>query len=146
MKTLIAAIALVAAAGAAPLRAQGPPPESYPPEVVLKEVLGLSDAQVAQLQGMETERAGQTQQIAGQIQEKQIALAGVLSVDSPDPAAAGALVVQIHALEKQLAAVQQAFGNAFGSMLDADQRQRLEFVRSVGRALAGVEALGRLGL
>jgi len=145
MKRLIAAIALVAA-GAAPLLAQGPPPENYPPEVVLKQVLGLSDAQVAQMQGLESTRAGQTQEIARQIEEKRNALAGVLSADSPDSAATGALVVQIHGLEKQLAAVQQSFGIAFAQMLDADQKQRLEFVRSVGRALAGVQALERLGL
>ena len=105
MKKSALVLALVLAI-AAPIAAQiPPPPGGPPPELILKEVLGLSDGQVATLRDLERARAGAAGAIQQQVETQQQALSAALSAASPDPGAVAALVISITSLQKQFGQV-----------------------------------------
>jgi len=54
---------------------------------------------------------------------------GVLLNSGADPAQVGVLVIQIHALQQQIAQAQQAFLTQFAAILDPDQQQKLHAVQ-----------------
>jgi hypothetical protein len=54
---------------------------------------------------------------------------GTLLNSGGNPAQVGITVIQIHALQQQMAQVQQGFLSHFGSILDAEQLQKLQAVQ-----------------
>ena len=109
MKKSLLILALVLAI-AAPIAAQAPPqPDGPPPELVLKNVLELSDEQVAALRDLERARSDAAGALGQRIEARQQALSAALSAASPDPGAVGALVISINSLQKQFGDIQEAF-------------------------------------
>ena len=132
---------------AAPIAAQVPPlPGGPPPELILKEVLGLSDGQVATLRDLERARSGAAGAIQQQVEAQQQALSAALSAGSPDPGAVGALVISITSLQKQFGQIQEGFRNGFVGLLSDEQRSRVGFIQGVEAALRAAGALHQLGL
>ena len=131
----------------APIRAQMPPPPGGPPpELVLKEVLGLSEGQVATLRDLERARADAAGGIQRQVEAQQQALSAALSVTPPDPGVVGALVISITSLQKQFGSVQEGFRNGFLGLLNEDQKSRVGFIQGVEGALRAAGALHQVGL
>ena len=131
----------------APVAAQMPPPPGGPPpELILKEVLGLSDGQLATLGDLERARADAAAPIQRQVEAQQQALSAALSVTPPDPGAVGALVLSLTSLQKQLGGVQESFRNGFLGLLTDEQKSRVGFIQGVGAALKAAGALHQLGL
>ena len=138
--TLILAIA-------APIAAQiGPPPGGPPPELVLKDALGLSDGQMAALLDLERARSAATGAFQQQVEAQQQALSAALSAASPDPGAVGPLVISITSLQKQFGQNQEGFRNGFLGLLTDEQKSRVGFIQGVETALRAAGALHQLGL
>jgi Spy/CpxP family protein refolding chaperone len=146
MKTSALVLALILAI-AAPVAAQMPPPAGGPPpEFVLKEVLGLSDGQLATLGALERARADAAAPIQRQVEAQQQALSAALSAPLPDPGAVGALVISVASLQKQFAQVQAGFRDGFLGLLSDEQKSRVGFIQGVEGALRAAGALHQIGL
>lgn len=87
-------------------------------------------------------RPGQVSELEQLLQARQAALAplfqtaqamtqqlGILLNTGGNPAQVGVLMIQIHALQQQMAQIQQAFLAQFVAILDTDQLQKLQAVR-----------------
>jgi Spy/CpxP family protein refolding chaperone len=132
---------------AAPIAAQIPsPPKGPPPELVLKDVLGLSDGQLAALRDFERARSDASGALQQQVEAQQQALSAALSAASPDPGAVGALVISITSLQKQFGQIQEGFRNGFLGLLSDEQKSRVGFIQGVETALRAAGALHQLGL
>ena len=146
MKRSALVLALIIAI-AAPMAAQMPsPPGGPPPELVLKEVLGLSDGQLASLRDLERARADAAGTLQRQVEAQQQALSGALSATPPDAGAVGALVISITSLQKQFGQVQDGFRTGFLALLSDEQKSRVGFIQGVETALRAAAALHQLGL
>ena len=146
MKRSALVLALILAI-AAPVAAQAPPsPGGPPPELVLKEVLGLSDGQVASLRDLARARADAAGALQRQVEAQQQALSAALSVTPPDPGAVGALVISLTSLQKQFAQVQGAFRDGFLGLLTEEQKSKVGFMQGVEGALRAAGALHQIGL
>lgn len=132
---------------AVPIAAQTPPPDGGPPpEYVLREVLGLSDQQLAAFRDLAQARASAAEALRRQIEDPQRALADALSIPSPDPATVGPLVISINSLQKQLGQIEAGFRNGLLGLLSDEQKSKLGFIQSVEAALRAAGALHQLGL
>jgi hypothetical protein len=145
MKKSALVLALVLAV-AAPIAAQMPPPGGPPPEFVLKEVLGLSEGQVAALRDLERARFEAAGALGRQVEAQQQALSAALSATPPDPGAVGALLISVTSLQKQFGQVQEGFRNGFLGLLSDEQKSRVGFIQGVETALRAAGALHQLGL
>jgi Spy/CpxP family protein refolding chaperone len=134
-------------ASAVPIAAQAPPPlGGPPPEYVLKEVLGLSDQQLASVRDLAQARASAADPLWRQLEDRQRALSDALSLPAPDPGAVGALVLSINAAQKQFGQIEAGFRNGFLGLLSDEQKSKLGFIQSVEAALRAAGALHQLGL
>ncbi len=156
--TLAAALPLAAQAG--PAGPAGPPPPSAggipggpgagpggpPPDVVLREILGLTDDQLSAVQALQETRRQTAQPLVQQMGDAQKALGDALKAASPDPAAVGSALLVVESLRKQLGAVDEAFRTGFAALLTADQKARVDSIRSVAAAVRAADALRGLGV
>ena len=146
MKKSLVILALVLAI-AAPIAAQAPPqPDGPPPELVLKNVLELSDEQIAALRDLERARSDAAGALGQRIEARQQALSAALSAASPDPGAVGALVISINSLQKQFGEIQEGFRNGFLGLLTDGQKAKVGFIQGVETALRAAGALHQIGL
>ena len=120
--------------------------DSVPPELVLKDVLQLTDAQITTLQQLEQTRQQAVDPLMRQIGISQQALQAALQASAPDAAVVGQLVVTIDALQRQIAQHQQDFGRGFLAMLTDAQRSQVQQVHGIEGALRAAAALHQLGL
>lgn len=132
---------------ATPIAAQVPPlPGGPPPELVLKDALGLSDEQVATLGDLERARSAAAGALQRQTEAQQQALSTALSAASLDPGAIGTLVISITSLQKQFGQIQEGFRNGFLGLLTDEQKSRVGFIKGVETALRAAGALHQFGL
>ncbi len=120
--------------------------DSVPPELVLKDVLQLTDAQITALQQLEQTRQQAVEPLMKQIGTSQQALQAALQAPAPDAAEVGKLVVTIDALQRQIAQHQQDFAGSFLAMLTDAQRSQVQQVRGIEYALRAAAALHQIGL
>lgn len=154
-KTLL--VLVLAAAVAGPLAAQGPPPPGGPPNAggpqagpppdrVLVDVLGFTEAQLAQFrQAAETRRTA-AEALQKQVAEAEKALGEALKAETPDAAVVGAALLKVESLRKQFAPIEEAFRTGVAGILTAEQRAKLEEIRAVATAVRAGEALRHTGL
>jgi hypothetical protein len=132
---------------AVPIAAQVPPPPGGPPpEYVLKEVLGLSDQQLASFRDLAQARASAAETLRRQLENQQRALSDALSAAAPDPGTVGALVISINSLQNQFGQIEAGFRNGFLGLLTDEQKSKLGFIQSVEAALRAAGVLHQLGL
>jgi hypothetical protein len=102
--------------------------EETSPLQVVAEFLQLQPSQVTELgqllQGRQATLVPLFQTAQALIQQL-----GTLLNSGGNPAQVGIVVIQIHALQQQMAQVQQSFLSHFVAILDADQLQRLQAVQ-----------------
>ena len=145
MKTirLAAATSLLMLLATPLARADEPPP---PPLVFVRTFLQLTDDQTAALIGMIRTRDAAMQPIAANVQASQEALGKLLDSPSADAAAAGNLLLEIHAGQKQLTAIAQSAAASFEALLSQEQRDRLQFVRQAAQVEPAIPAFKAVGL
>jgi hypothetical protein len=137
LKTLIT---LILAANALTAQEQPPAP------ALVAQFLGFSDSQTVQLlgavQGLQN-RIGPLQQQAAAAQQSLDQLA---SSDNPDPAALGARLLAVRAIQKQILAALGSYHKLFVSLLTTDQMQKVQAVAQARELLPAVSAFAQLQL
>ncbi len=111
----------------------------------VKEALGLSDAQITQLQELRKAQATALRKTHLQILEKQEALRELLDTDNPDPLKVGQLVVETRKLRKNTANSPSELRAKAQAVLSAEQKTKLQaLVKAEGMspALRQAAALG----
>lgn len=117
-----------------------------PPPAVVAAFLGFSPAQIEQFGTLLTQFQTNVHSLQEQIAPRQQQLDALLSQPSPNPAQVGVLVVQIHALQQQVAQVIQAYQIAFAGLLTPDQKQKVEQVTLASQLQPAVGAFVALYL
>ena len=139
---IIAAVTLIASAPAAVAE------EAYPqPVQVVAAVLQLSEQQVGSLIEMLRQREQAVQPLQQQLRMHQEALGKALQAAAPDPQTVGQLLIETRTIEQQIATIAAQAAGQFEQLLDEEQRDRLNQIRStvgVCRVLPAFEATGLL--
>jgi hypothetical protein len=105
-----------------------PSAQETSPLQVVAEFLQLRPGQVSELEQLLQARQAALVPLFQTAQSLIQQLANVLN-SGGNPAQVGVLVIQIHALQQQMAQAQQAFLTQFTAILDAEQSQKLQAVQ-----------------
>jgi Spy/CpxP family protein refolding chaperone len=124
----------------------GPGDPGPPPELILKEVLQLTDAQVGNIQQLAQTRQQAIEPLAKQVAATQQALYAALDAPGADAAAVGNLAIAIRDLQHQIAQHEQDYAQGFLALLTDPQRSQVQQIRGVEYALRAAAALHQLGL
>lgn len=138
--TLFAAVAMMAQPPG-----MGAGPGATPSFTEVKAALGLSDAQVTSLQGIQTAQRQAAQPIAQQMQTKQAALRAALTAGTT-AVAAGTTLLEIEALRKQLDTLETNARNQAAGVLSADQRTKLKALEDAAKLQPAIGQATSLGL
>lgn len=112
----------------------------------LKDVLGLSDAQVRQLRDLRRQQAEAARPTMEQLRANRKALAEAMQADSPDAARVGQLMVDGKKLRESARAAGDEFRAKAQALLTPEQKTKLAELQQAGRkAGAARQAMG-LGL
>lgn len=126
--------------------AQNSPDQCPPPPAVVAAFLGFSEAQTEQfgtsLNRFQTTLRALQEQIAVQQQQLNI----LLGQPQADPAAVGKLVLQIHALQQQVAQAIQNYQSLFAGLLTPEQKQKIQEVTLASQLQPAVGAFVALYL
>jgi uncharacterized membrane protein len=141
LKTLtVLVLALVLAALALTAQEQPPAP------ALVAQFLGFSDSQIPQfqklLQNLQS-NIGPLQQQAAAVRQS---LEQLANSDNPDPAAIGARVLAIRAIQKQIMAALDSYHKLFAALLNTEQMQKMQAVTQAGNLLPAVNAFAQLQL
>lgn len=117
-----------------------------PPDQILKATLDLDEQQLGELQHLMESRRIAVTDATRRMAELRGQLESALNEPDPDPGAAGALVIAIRAVERQIGQHQDNFRNAFFGILSDEQRQRVDSFKFIRAAFMGGTALDELGL
>ena len=144
MKTAFMALAIVAAPLLFGLADEAPQPPPAP--AIVAQFLGFSDAQAAQFQQLLQSLQATVGGLQQQIGPKQQTLDSLLSTAQPDPATAGKLLLEIHALQQQLGQAFQSYHESFLALLTSDQMQKTQAVVQAAQLLPAVRAFAEVRL
>jgi Spy/CpxP family protein refolding chaperone len=113
---------------------------------VIKEFLGLSDAQVQQLHTLADARNQAAQQLQQNAADAQKALGTALGAATPDPSAVGSALLALNAIHKQLGDIQKSFQTGFDGLLTPDQKTKFRGLSALETSLQAIGAAHGLGL
>jgi len=128
---------------AVPMLAQQQAP---PPEAILHEVLGLTDAQMTSLQQLEQARQATVQPLLPQLAQAQQGVAAALNADPGDPLAIGNAMLAVRNLQRQIEQAQTTLNEGFLALLTDAQRTQVQQIHGIEAALHAAQALHALGL
>jgi enoyl-CoA hydratase/carnithine racemase len=114
--------------------------------VVLKDVLGLSDDQVAAFKTLLDARKQAADTLVPQVMDAEKALADALKATSPDATQLGTLLLKVQGLSTQLEQAAETSRTAFAKLLTTAQQQKVDQITSLRTSLQAGEALQRLGI
>jgi len=134
-----------------PPRPNGPAMPMQPPDFsALKTYLNLSDVQLQKLMLAREQAATQADEkvksLMPQIRDQRIALQGLLDTGTNDPAAVGKMMLELHALEKQVQQAGEAARNSQLSVLTAEQRTKFKAIEEAAALPTATRDAMRLGL
>ncbi len=145
LRATVLMLMLILAAGTA--IAQGPKPGPMPPpDRLIAAFFQLTEAQQATLRKLLEERVAAVKPLAEQLGSMEQAWKELFSTPNPDAGAAGALAVQMHSIRQRIAAVHKESASSFESILTADQKGRLQFLRQASHVQPMVDAMRKLQL
>lgn len=121
-------------------------PQGPPAPVIIGQFLGFSDAQAAQFQQLLGNLQSTISGLEQQVRVRQQRLEALLNADPPDPASAGAVLLEIHALQKQAGRAFDAYHEAFLSLLSPEQKQKAQAVAQAAQLLPAVRAFAEVRL
>lgn len=99
-----------------------------PPPAVVASFLGFTPDQAAQFGALLSQFQANLHALQEQTTAQQAQLDNLLNQPHPDPAAVGKLVLQIHALQQQVAQAIQSFQTLFAGLLTAQQMEKVQGV------------------
>jgi hypothetical protein len=137
LKTLIV---LVLAALAATAQEQPAAP------ALVAQFLGFSDSQTPQFQKLLQNLQSNIGPLQQQAFAAQQSLEQLANTDNPDPAAIGARVLAMRAIQKQILAALDSYHKLFAALLTSDQMQKVQAVTQAGKLLPAVNAFAHLQL
>lgn len=143
MRKLAIALTLTLIGTLVPAFAQEGPP---PPVQVVANILGLSQQQVASWMELLHARQVATQPLQEQLHAKRQAIATLLQLPQPDPAAVGQAMIDARNIEKQIGAIAVQTNAQFEQSLTDDQRGRLQHIREAAQVCPVVPAFQATGL
>ena len=117
-----------------------------PPVVFVRTFLQLTDDQTAALVGMIQTRDAAVQQVAAKLQSDQEALGKLLESPSADATAAGTLLLDIRASQKQIQTIARTAAASFEAILSPEQHDRLQFVRQAAQVEPAIPPFKAVGL
>jgi hypothetical protein len=123
-----------------------PPPGGPPPEVVLKEFLGLTDAQAAAFQSLLDTREQAIKAILPQLDAAEKALGDALQGSSPDPTQLGNLLLIAHGFRQQIRLAEEAMATGFNSLLTDEQKTKVAEILALQKVLPALNAMHQLHL
>lgn len=160
--TLLRRAGLLAAAGAAVLALAGAPAladpgngKGNPPPQdggrrgaieVVAHVLELSPEQMEAWRGILQATRDAIQPLGEQVRTKEQALRDLVGSTNPDPAAIGALVLEIKALREQIRALEEGSTTSFLALLTPEQTAKIAEVDAAARLCPVVPAFADLHL
>jgi hypothetical protein len=121
-------------------------PPGPPPEVALKDALGLSDEQVAGLKALLDARRQSAEALMSRLRDAEKALADGLKAANPDPTQLGTLLIQIHGVHTKLEQGPETLRTGFRKLLTTAQQQKVDQINAPRTSLQAAEALQRLGM
>jgi len=117
-----------------------------PPPAVVAAFLGFTDAQATQFIALESQFQSALCDVEQQGAGWQHELDTLLSQPNPNPAVAGQLVLQIHALQQQVAQIVQNYQAQFAGLLTMEQKQKIQEVTLASQLQPVVGAFASLYL
>lgn len=99
----------------------------------LKTYLGLTDAQVEQMQTLRKQRAEAMQPEAAALRAKAQELRQLMQTSNPDPAKVGALTVELKQLREKATAARSSVDDQIKAVLTADQQAKLKDLEAAAK-------------
>lgn len=111
----------------------------------LAEFLDLTEAQVEEARLLLQDLAADLRPLAEEARDLHQELVALLASESPDPAAVGALVLEIHGVRDEMKAARDELDAAFAALLTPEQLERWEILKEARRHFRGDGRHGRHG-
>ncbi len=124
----------------------GPGPQGPPPDQVLKDVLGFTQAQLDSLQQLLQTRGTAIEALMKQLPAAEKALADAAGAATPDPTKVGSAFLAVQAIHKQIGQANEAFKTGFNNLLTADQQAKVAAIKALQASLTAGGVLGQMGL
>ena len=118
--------------------------EQPPAPALVAQFLGFSDSQTAQFQKLLQNLQSNIGPLQQQAARAQQSLEQLVNSDNPDPAAIGARVLAIRAIQKQIMAALDSYHKLFAALLTGDQIQKVQAVTQAGALLPAVNAFAQM--
>lgn len=99
----------------------------------LKTYLGLTDAQVEQIQTLRKQRAEAMQPEAAALRAKALELRQLMQTANPDPAKVGALTVELKQLREKAVAERSSANDQIKAVLTTDQQAKLKDLEAAAK-------------
>ena len=116
-----------------------------PPERVLVEALGLTEAQALKVRQLGETRRTAAEALHRQLAEAEKALDDAARAPSPDAVKVGTAYLKRESLRKQMPTIDEAFRTGVAGLLTPEQAARLDAARTA-IAVQSAEALRRAGV
>jgi Spy/CpxP family protein refolding chaperone len=116
-----------------------------PPEALLKDAFGLSDAQLASLKTLLDTQRQAVQAILPQLAAAEKALGDAVQASNPDPSQLGTLLLAVKGFRDQIRQADAAVAAGFRGLLTADQQKKLDAYLAMKDSVPVVMALQHLG-
>lgn len=124
----------------------GGPQQGPPPDQVLKDVLGFTQAQLDSLQQLLQTRGTAVEALVKQLPAAEKALGDAASASTPDPTKVGTAFLAVQAIHKQIDQVNETFKTGFNNLLTADQQAKVAAIKALQANLMAGGVLSQMGL
>jgi len=128
-KKLIVLVILICSASLMPALGQEQPPAMEAAHNAVVRFLQLDESQAAAWDGIYADHRADEQPLQENIRDLEAQLQELLDAENPDPAAVGALVIEIRSIREALFNLHQSYNEDFMALLSEEQLQRLKFIR-----------------
>jgi peptidoglycan hydrolase CwlO-like protein len=117
-----------------------------PPPAVVASFLGFTEGQAAQFGELLSQFQTTVRPLQEQIATRQAQLDSLLNKSQPNPAEIGRLILEIHALQQQVAQAIESYQSGFAGLLTGEQREKVQQVAGASQLQPVVGAFVALHL
>ena len=128
-RKLVVLVILICTTSLVPVFGQEPPPAMEAAHNTVVRFLQLDDSQAAAWDGIYADHRAAEQPLRENIRDLEAELQELFDTENPDPAAVGALVIEIRSIREALFELDQSYNEDFMALLSEEQLNRLKFIR-----------------